>query len=133
MAEPSNDLGGGHTAPPEPPGRSRLVGVPTRLRRSADFTRVQSEGRRLRGAHLQVVYAAGGAAGSRCGFAVSKKVGNAVVRNRVKRWLREVLLVVGGLLPARPLDLVLIARPGAGDAGLAALRSEVGDLFAKVA
>jgi ribonuclease P protein component len=48
----------------------------------------------------------------RVGFTVSRKVGNAVVRNRVRRRLREVARLVIG--QARPdLDYVLIGRQGA--------------------
>jgi len=47
----------------------------------------------------------------RLGLTVSRKVGNAVVRNRVKRSIREWFRIVKGDLQAR--DLVVIARPGA--------------------
>ena len=52
----------------------------------------------------------------RVGIVVSKKVGNAVVRNRVRRRLREALraLIDEGL--RRTFDLVIIARPVAADA-----------------
>jgi len=50
--------------------------------------------------------------GVRVGFTVSRKVGNAVVRNRVRRRLREVARLVIG--QARPdLDYVLVGRQGA--------------------
>ena len=56
---------------------------------------------------------------SRCGFSVSKRVGKAVVRNRVKRRLREILR-------RTPLktgwDIVFIARPAAAAADYASLR-----------
>ncbi len=50
--------------------------------------------------------------GVRVGFTVSRKVGNAVIRNRVRRRLREVARLVIG--QARPdLDYVLVGRQGA--------------------
>ena len=54
--------------------------------------------------------------GIRFGFTVTKKIGNAVVRNRIRRRLREAVRAASGLfpagpfLPAGPLDLVLLAR-----------------------
>lgn len=62
----------------------------------------------------------------RVGFTVSRKVGNAVIRNRVKRRLRA---LSHELLPelAQPgTDLVLIARPGAGERGFGELRTDLG-------
>ena len=46
---------------------------------------------------------------ARVGITVSKKVGNAVVRNRVKRLVRETFRVAKDVLPA-DLDFVLVAR-----------------------
>lgn len=76
--------------------------------------------------------APGGAPGHRFGLTVSRKVGTAVRRNRVKRWLREAVRAVdppqGG-----PWDLVFIPRSEAVDAGYPALRDQVADLFRRVA
>ncbi len=64
---------------------------------------------------------------SRYGFSVSKRVGKAVIRNRVKRWLREILRQT----PIEPgWDIVFIARPAAAGAGYANLQKSVeGFLF----
>lgn len=78
-----------------------------------------------------LVVAPGTVAVSRVGLTVSRRVGNAVCRNRVKRWLRESVRAVGAP-SGGPWDLVLIARPEAAEAGFHALRAEVGSLFARV-
>jgi ribonuclease P protein component len=48
--------------------------------------------------------------GLRFGFTVTKKVGNAVVRNRIRRRLRAAVRAAATRLPHPPMDLVLLAR-----------------------
>jgi len=81
-----------------------------RLNRSADFERVRREGRSWHHRLLFLSASPNGLERSRFGFIVSRRVGSAVVRNRVKRRLREVVRRHLGEIP-RGWDVVLVARP----------------------
>lgn len=102
--------------------KRHLKRIVQRLRRSADFSRIQSGGVRLRGKLLHLMWAPAEAELPRCGFAVSKAVGNAVARNRVKRWLRE---ATRERVPARAADLVFSARPGSAQSDYGTISIEV--------
>ncbi len=65
---------------------------------------------------------------SRYGFSVSRRVGKAVVRNRVKRRLREILRSAQ-LKPG--WDIIFIARPRAAGASLASLGKSVQGLLSQ--
>jgi ribonuclease P protein component len=103
-----------------------------RLVRSAEYARVQGqEGRRQRGRLFLLVVAPGNGPMTRVGFAVSRKVGNAVVRNRVKRWIREGLRKVPG--PQGGVwDLVFVARAEAAESSLGAVVAEMDALFRRL-
>jgi len=62
-----------------------------RLVRAAEFERVRREGRVIRGPLLSLGILREGGGSMRAGFITSRKVGGAVVRNRVRRRLREVV------------------------------------------
>ncbi|GAC1334996.1 MAG: ribonuclease P protein component [Candidatus Dormibacteria bacterium] len=102
-----------------------------RLRRGIDFRAVYST-RRARGGRLLVVHWRDTDRGHpRVGFSISKKVGGAVERNRLKRCLRETArpLLVG---LERGVDLVVVVRPVARGASCAELSSELRALATQV-
>jgi ribonuclease P protein component len=95
-----------------------------RLRASADFARVRSNGRTFRGG-LMTMNVADAAAEepARLGVITSKRVGNAVVRNRVRRRLRELFRTnQPRILPGH--WIVIIARAAAARATYEQLAAE---------
>lgn len=86
-----------------------------RLRRRAEFVRVQDKGAKVAVDPLLALALANGTGVTRVGLTVSSKVGNAVVRARIRRYLREIFRKRRAKLP-QGLDLVLIARNSAKDA-----------------
>jgi ribonuclease P protein component len=106
-----------------------------RLSRSAEFERVYRQGRSTANRHL-VLYSFPNESTElpRLGLSVSRKVGGAVERNRVKRLLREAFARArDGLSPGQ--DLVVVARPQAGELaereGLAGVDSSLAELLDK--
>ena len=93
-----------------------------RLRRRPEFLKVQETGQKFPSdAFLALVLPNARADGTtRLGLTVSTKVGNAVVRNRIRRRLRELFRTRRERLP-RGLDVVLIARAQAAQADAPAL------------
>lgn len=84
-----------------------------RVRRRAEYVAVQGRGRKLGGPHLLFLYCVlAGDENLRVGVTVTRKIGNAVTRNRVKRWTREVYRRHKHWFPARG-RLVVVARQGA--------------------
>ncbi len=103
-----------------------MLTAPSRLRRPADFKSVMRRGRRSGNDTVVVYVALTGDASSMAGFAVSRTVGGAVVRNRVTRRLRAIL---AELLPGVPQGTKIVVRalPPAADASYAQLKSDVVD------
>jgi ribonuclease P protein component len=83
-----------------------------RLRQRVDYLAVQDSGMKLHGRHvLAIAKRADANLRGRLGLTVTKKVGNAVVRNRIKRLLRE-WMRLHGWIPAG-WDIVLVAKDSA--------------------
>ena len=106
-----------------------------RLSRSAEFERVYKQGRSTANRHL-VLYAFENPStdGPRLGLSVSRKVGGAVERNRIKRLLREAFARCAPRLRGGQ-DLVVVARPAVGELaereGLAGVEAALAELMAR--
>ena len=96
------------------------LAIPTkqRIRRPAEFRRVFARGKRMSGAYVSVAILRNELSFLRVGLSVSKRVGNAVTRNLVKRRMRHALAdmnVAGGW------DVIVTAKPQASNVSYAIL------------
>jgi ribonuclease P protein component len=80
-----------------------------RLRDPREFQRVRKRGRSWTTPYLVLVAKGNRLEHNRYGFAVGRRVGNAVARNKVKRWMREAIRKKHPDL-RQGFDVVLIAR-----------------------
>ncbi len=95
-----------------------------RLTRRSDFLLLSRRGRKAYAPHFIIIRRDNDHLGRRLGVTVSAKVGKAVVRNRVKRALREFFR--RGREHFKPdMDMVIIARRGAGELSHAAMTAEL--------
>ena len=99
-----------------------------RLRRRKDFDTVFQEGQVLGNRLLVLRSVPNQLSHNRYGFVTSKRLGKAVVRNRVRRRLRE---IVRALATRSGWDVVLSARAAAADADFQQLKKAVVSLFAR--
>jgi ribonuclease P protein component len=111
--------------------------TPGRLTRRAEFQRV-SRGRRKSVVAFSLQSAkredtGGEPVGARVGFTVTRKVGNAVVRNRIRRRLKEALRAARPLEARADHDYVVMARREALSRAFAALVGDLRDAFRAVA
>lgn len=96
-----------------------------RITRRADFQKVRNSGNSLQGRFLVLGYLADDSLGEpfRLGIITTKRLGGAVIRNRVRRRLRGVLQRTGERI-LRPHWLVLIARAASAQASSEQLEKE---------
>lgn len=100
------------------------------LKKNKEFNRVYRRGKSAGARGVALVYCRARHASVRVGFAVGKKVGNAVVRNKVKRRFREAF--ARQLPSVKPgYDLIFIARSEARDETFASLSRTIAYLLKK--
>jgi ribonuclease P protein component len=104
----------------------------SRLKRRAEFLRAAARGRKaaMPGLVLQAL-PRGDQGPARTGFTVTKKIGNAVTRNRTRRRLKEAARLVLAGCEVSGVDLVLIGREATRTRGFAELQKDMRRALAK--
>lgn len=115
--------------------RSEALPKQKRLAKRREFLRVYETGRKLFSRYTVVFFAGNDLPHSRIGITATKKLGKANVRNRFKRWTREVFRrqrePLG--LDDRRLDIVVNVKPNAAEASFADFRDDLSRLLRRVA
>ncbi len=106
-----------------------------RVAKRRDFLRTYETGRKLFSRFVILFFSAADFEHSRLGVTATKKLGKANVRNRLKRWTREVYRrqrePLG--LDDRRLDIVVNVKPNAADASFAEYRDDLVRLLGRAA
>jgi ribonuclease P protein component len=96
---------------------------PERIRKKTDFSALYSRGRRYRGKYFSLIYVSNSLGFTRVGVVAGKKVGNAVVRNKAKRRMRELVRRNKTVFKV-PVDIVIVAKQEMTDVSWRKLRDE---------
>lgn len=80
-----------------------------RIRKKKDFLLLYKEGKRYKGKYFNLIYFPNNLSCSRMAVIVSKKIGKAVNRNKIKRWMRELFRKNKALLKEH-LDILIIPK-----------------------
>lgn len=107
-----------------PSGDSQTLARVDRMKKRYEFRQVQLGGRRIHTPHFLIVVQPNALHNTRLGITVTKKVGTAVERNRIKRIVREVFRRNRQLFPASH-DVVFIAKRSATGIEYAGLLSDL--------
>jgi ribonuclease P protein component len=115
--------------------RSEALPKQRRIAKRRDFLRVYETGRKLFSRYTVVFIAGNDLLHSRIGITATKKIGKATVRNRLKRWTREVFRTqrepLG--LDDHPADIVVNVKPNAANACSADFRDDLSRVLRRVA
>jgi ribonuclease P protein component len=103
-----------------------------RIRTSIEYRTLSKNGNRHYSDYFIFISQENQVSRSRLGITVSKKVGKAVTRNRIKRIIREHFRLNRRLLPGR-LDINIIARQSSGQIETAAIRDHLDRWFEEIA
>jgi ribonuclease P protein component len=117
---------------PATPAGERLLPA-ERLRRRADFLRCYRTGRRRHGEIAILYFVPNGLGHPRLGITASRKVGDAVVRHRLKRRIKEIYRRWQERASLPPMDLVVHLKPEARETSWELLRGELLRLWGGVA
>lgn len=94
-----------------------------RIRKKKDFLVLYKKGHRYKSRYFNLIYSVNALPYSRVGVVASRKVGGAVVRNKAKRWMRELFRRNRDLLES-PVDLLIVAMPDMAQATWAEVREQ---------
>ena len=111
--------------------RARRFDKGLRLRQRAEFQQVFDSGVRIRGRFFTVLVAPSGTSRSRLGIVASRKLGDAVRRNRAKRLIREIFRRNQNSGGAIRVDMVVIPRAEVFTAAFAALEEDYRTVIAR--
>lgn len=101
-----------------------------RLKKNADFLRVYNKGKSYGCKNLVIYYLPNKKNLFRVGFSISKKVGNAVTRNKIRRYIKESLREIEPL--GQGCDMVFVARKTASENNFFQIKRSVQYLFKKI-
>ena len=102
-----------------------------RVRHSSEYRLLSKKGKRHFSDCFIIVYRKNHGSRSRLGITVSRKVGKAVRRNRIKRIIREYFRLNRSVLPGW-MDINVIARHSCGRIGAAEIKIHLGSCFEKI-
>jgi ribonuclease P protein component len=104
--------------------QSQRFGKARRVRRRPEFQRAFDSGTRIQARYFTLVVAPGASACDRLGIVASRKLGDAVRRNRAKRLIRELFRQTPPSPGRQAVDLVVIPRRELFDAAFSALEAD---------